>query len=71
MCEQQLKHTDLSTHVVIHAPPHKMNALACKNPCYPIIIAYMSNIYNIYYYYRSSVAMVLPMHVLANVIVPH
>ena len=65
------KHTDLSTHVVIHAPPHQMNALACKNPCCLIIIAYMSNIYNIYYYYRSSVAMVLPMHILANVIVPH
>ena len=26
---------------------------------------------NIYYYYRSSIAMVLPMYVLANAIVPH
>ena len=57
--------------MVIRAPPHKMNALAYKNPCCPIIIAYMSNIYNIYYYYQSSVAMVLPMHVSENVIVPH
>ena len=50
------KHTNLSSHLVIqldirgleslkphhtHAPPHKMNAQTCKNPCHPTTIAYM------------------------------